>query len=121
MKSINPVRYGLILVLMGIILTISVPEVGALEPPKQAVSPSIPQSRKHGSATQLFVDEEPFLILAGELHNSSSSSRKYMEPIWNKLVALNLNTVLAPVSWQLTEPVEGQFDFTLVDGLVERR
>jgi hypothetical protein len=31
---------------------------------------------------------------------------------------LNLNTVLAPVTWELLEPDEGTFDFTLVDSLV---
>ncbi len=36
-----------------------------------------------------------------------------------KLVALKLNTVLATVTWELVEPVEGQFDFSLVDGLLQ--
>jgi beta-galactosidase GanA len=31
---------------------------------------------------------------------------------------LKLNTILAPVYWDLLEPEEGKFDFTLVDGLV---
>ena len=30
---------------------------------------------------QLIVDGKPFLILGGELHNSSSSSLEYMKPI----------------------------------------
>jgi hypothetical protein len=63
---------------------------------------------------------KPFLMLAGELHNSSASSLEYMEPMWNKLEALGLNTVLATVSWELIEPQEGRFDFTLVDGLIEQ-
>ncbi|HKJ69298.1 MAG TPA: beta-galactosidase, partial [bacterium] len=120
MKSINPVKYVSIAVIIGSILTISVTEVHALKPPQQADSPSIPHLRDHGSATQLVVDGEAFLMLAGELHNSSSSSLEYMAPVWNKLVALNLNTVLAPLSWQLIEPVEGEFDFSLIDGLIER-
>ena len=79
---------------------------------------SIPHLRKQGDATQLIVDGEPFLIIGGELHNSSSSSLAYMEPIWERLLALHLNTVLAPVSWELVEPQEGHFDFALVDGLI---
>ncbi len=83
-------------------------------------STRIPHLAKKGSATQLIVDGKPFLALAGELHNSSSSSLDYMRPIWPKLEAMNLNTVLAVVSWDLTEPEEGKFDFTLVDGLIQQ-
>ena len=77
-----------------------------------------PHLAKHGSATQLVVDGRPFLILGGELQNSSSSSLSYMKPIWPRLKSLNLNTVLAPVSWELIEAQEGKFDFTIVDGLI---
>jgi hypothetical protein len=58
-------------------------------------------------------------MLAGELHNSSSSSLAYMKPIWPKLAGLNLNTVIASISWELVEPEEGKFDFKLVDGLIQ--
>ncbi len=83
-------------------------------------SPSeIPRLHKQGTTTQLLVEGKPFVILGGELHNSSASSLAYMEPIWPKMVALNLNTVLAVVSWELLEPEEGKFDFDLVDGLLD--
>ena len=32
---------------------------------------------------------------------------------------MNLNTVLAPVCWELIEPVEGQYDWSSVDWLIE--
>ncbi len=77
-----------------------------------------PHLRKQGSATQLIVDGKPFLILGGELGNSSASDLKYMQPIWSKLVAMHLNTVLVPVYWELIEPEEGMFDFALVDSII---
>ena len=64
------------------------------------------------------VNGNPFLVIGGELHNSSSSSLDYMQPLWDRLVAFNLNTALAAVSWELIEPQEGVFDFALVDGLL---
>jgi beta-galactosidase GanA len=78
-----------------------------------------PHLRQQGTATQLIVDDKPFLVLAGELGNSTSSSLEYMRPIWPKLASLNLNTVLIPVYWELMETAEGKFDFTLVDGLIQ--
>ncbi len=68
----------------------------------------------------LFVDDKPFFAIAGEVHNSDSSSLEYMEGIWEIACQLGLNTVLLPITWELWEPVEGQFDFSLVDGLIEQ-
>ena len=78
-----------------------------------------PHLEQQGTATRLVVDGRPFLILGGELHNSSSSSLDYMAPIWKSMLDLHLNTVLAGVSWELIEPEEGHYDFRLVDGLIE--
>jgi hypothetical protein len=81
---------------------------------------SLPRLVKNGVATQLEVDGKPFLMLAGELHNSSASSTTYMLPIWDRLAALNLNTVIGTVSWELTEPEPGKFDYALVDDQIEQ-
>ncbi len=73
-----------------------------------------------GPAVQLHVDGQPFVILGGELHNSTGSSTDHMDPLWDRLVGMNLNTVLVTVSWELLEPSEGKFDFALVDYMIER-
>ncbi|MGA2273031.1 MAG: DUF5597 domain-containing protein [Bryobacteraceae bacterium] len=80
---------------------------------------NIPHLEKQGTATQLIVDGKPFLVLGAELNNSSASSMEYLRPLWPKIAAANLNTVLATVSWELMEPEEGRFDFSLVDGLIQ--
>jgi hypothetical protein len=83
-----------------------------------AVAAEIPHLQRQGTATELIVDGKPFVLLSGELHNSSASSLDYMKPIWPKLVKMNLNSAIATVSWELLEPEEGHFDFRLVDGLL---
>ncbi|MEJ2701974.1 MAG: beta-galactosidase, partial [Sedimentisphaerales bacterium] len=80
----------------------------------------VPHLVKKGTAVQLVVDDDPLVMLAGELHNSSSTGLEYMERLWPKLKRLNLNTVIAAVSWELVEPEEGHFDFELVDGIMEQ-
>ena len=74
-------------------------------------------SEEHG-AHQLIVDGAPFLIRGGELENSSASGPDYLQDLWPKLQAMRLNTVLAPVYWELIEPQEGRFDFSNVDHLI---
>jgi len=46
-------------------------------------------------------------------------NRACLEPIWPRLAALNLNTLIASLSWELVEPEEGKFDFSLADGIIE--
>jgi hypothetical protein len=84
----------------------------------QAVS-GIPHLQKQGTATQLIVDGAPFLAVTGELGNNTATSLENMQPIWSKLVAGNLNCVLAAVHWAQMEPVEGRYEFALVDGLIQ--
>ncbi len=78
-----------------------------------------PALRKHGNATQLTVNGQPMLLLAGELGNSASSSEAYLEDVWPGLKALNYNTILAAVTWEMIEPQEGSFDFSSVDHLIK--
>jgi hypothetical protein len=86
----------------------------------QSPDNKIPYLSGTGSSKHLIADGKPFIMLAGELHNSSASGSVYMEPVWERLTGLNLNTVLASVSWELIEPEEGKFDFSNVDMLLSK-
>ena len=79
----------------------------------------IPHLQKQGTATQLVVDGAPFLAVTGELGNNTATSLENMQPIWSRLVAGNLNCVLAAVHWAQLEPAEGHYEFALVDGLIQ--
>ena len=92
--------------------------VGLSGPVSFAQTGDGPQLRRQGTATQLVVDGRPFLMRGGELGNSSASNLEYLAPHWKTFRELGLNTILAPVYWDLIEPQEGRFDFRLVDGLV---
>jgi beta-galactosidase GanA len=74
-----------------------------------------PHLRPTPTSKQLIVNNEPFLMLAGELQNSSLTSSKYMAEAWPKLAEANLNTVLGSVTWEQIEPEEDNFDFAELD------
>jgi len=57
----------------------------------------------------------PCPILGGELSNSAATSVADIDRVLPQMRALGLNTVLVPAYWELIEPTEGQFDFTLID------
>ena len=67
---------------------------------------SIPYIKKddHGILT-LYVDDKPFFCRSGEIHNSSASDPGFMdEKVWPALRGLHMNSVIAPVYWELLEP-----------------
>lgn len=80
-----------------------------------ALAQPTPHWQQQGSAKQLIVDNCPYLILGGELGNSSASSPYDIDRIFPKLKRTGLNTVLVPAYWDLIEAEEGTFDFSLID------
>ncbi len=81
---------------------------------------TFPHLAKNGTATQLIVNDKPFLILGGELGNSSAASVEDIERIFPKLQRMGLNTVLVPAYWDLIEPTEGSYDFSLVNKAIKQ-
>ncbi|KAH6879885.1 glycoside hydrolase superfamily [Thelonectria olida] len=80
--------------------------------------PLHPHLRRDDNGTHLIVNGKPFLMLAGELHNSSLSSARYMADVWPAMKEQAINTLLGVVSWEQIEPVEGTFDFSELDKVI---
>jgi len=66
----------------------------------------------------LMVDNKPYLILGGQIHNSSAWPSE-LPQVWESMAALHANTIEAPVYWEQLESEPGKFDFTNVDAIVE--
>jgi hypothetical protein len=67
----------------------------------------------------LIVDGKPFLVLGGQINNSSAWPAT-INDVWPVLEGMHANTVEAPVYWEQMEPRPGQFDFSMVDMLVDQ-
>jgi hypothetical protein len=88
-------------------------------PAKARTGSGIPHLRKQGTVTQFVVDGKPFVALTGEIEGDDATSLDNMKWMWPELVKMNLNTILPVVYWELFEPEEGKYDFTLVDGIIQ--
>ncbi|MCX6261765.1 MAG: mannonate dehydratase, partial [Bacteroidia bacterium] len=69
-----------------------IPMVLVAQTATETAQKPLPQIKQNGAVKQMFVDGKPFIMLSGELHNSSASSIEYMKPIWDKLAEMHLNT-----------------------------
>ncbi|MDE3200232.1 MAG: DUF5597 domain-containing protein [Acidobacteriota bacterium] len=83
----------------------------------QLTSTQAPRLIQKDGRFAFLVDGKPFLMLGGQIHNSSAWPSE-LPQVWKSMEALNANTVEAPVYWEQMEPVEGKFDFANVDAVV---
>lgn len=79
----------------------------------------LPHIRMENGAGQLILNGQPFLILGGELGNSSAGTAAQADEIVPKLARLHVNTILMPVTWEQTEPKEGACDFSILDHWID--
>jgi len=84
-----------------------------------ATSAELPRISKSGDGGRLIVDGKPYLILGGELGNSSAGTAAQADSILPRLSAMHVNTVLMPVAWEQIEPVEGTFNFDILDHWID--
>lgn len=75
---------------------------------------------KQGTATQISVNGSKMLLVGGELSNSAATCTADIDEVMPRMKALGLNTVLVPAQWDLLEPVEGKYDFTVFDRTITK-
>ena len=68
---------------------------------------------------RLFANGNPYLLLCGELHNSTSSTRESLEAAMKTLKAMQLNSVITTLGWEQFEPEEGRFDYSVIDYTIQ--
>ncbi|MBQ6577695.1 MAG: DUF5597 domain-containing protein [Bacteroidales bacterium] len=77
-----------------------------------------PEMKTLRGVERLYYHGQPFLMLSGELHNSTSSTEYYLAPAMAAAKEMKLNSVIVTVEWDLVEPERGQYDFSTVDTII---
>jgi beta-galactosidase GanA len=91
---------------------------GSLALLSHSIAADAPKLVQKDGRYALMVDGRPYLILGGQIHNSSAWPIE-LPQVWESITALHANTVEAPVYWEQLEPQEGRFDFDNIDRIVE--
>lgn len=69
--------------------------------------------------TLFHVKGVPFFSVGGQVNNSTPYSAEKVETVFSHVKDFGLNTVAAPVYWELLEPEEGHYDFAQTDMLMQ--
>ena len=103
---------GMLLVMVAVLTALGMAQ------PLEVRAEQAPQVVKKDGRYALLVDGKPYLVLGGQIHNSSGWPSE-LPQVWESMAALHANTVEAPVYWEQMEAKEGQFDFSNVDAIVQ--
>ena len=84
-----------------------------------AAAQEVPRLVSRDGRHALLVDGAPFLMLGAQANNSSNYPAMLPE-VWPVVQAMHANTLEMPIAWEQVEPVEGKFDFSFLDTLVQQ-
>ncbi len=84
-----------------------------------SIAQDLPRISTANGVPQLEVGGKPFLVLGGELGNSSAGTAAQADTILPSVAALHVNTVLMPVAWEQIEAQENRFDFSILDHWID--
>src|SRR5277367_6675721 len=85
----------------------------------QSASQPIPSIEKSGGTFRLMVDGAPYLMLSGQVHNSTTSNVDDLNKALDVLASWHANTAEVPIYWDAIEPQPGQFDFRTIDAAIQ--
>ncbi len=94
--------------------------LGALLGVTHLAAQEIPRVDRSQGSAQLIVGGRPFIIFGGELGNSATGTAVQADEILPRVAHFHINTVLMPVAWEQIEPLEGKFDFAILDHWIEQ-
>jgi beta-galactosidase GanA len=83
----------------------------------QVKETSLPRIIEKDGHHALLVDDKPFLMLGGQVHNSSAWPGM-MPYVWTAIENMHANTLEIPLYWEQIEPQQGKFDFSMIDTLL---
>jgi hypothetical protein len=84
-----------------------------------AQTPALPELQIKDGASHLLLQGKPYLVLGGEIGNSSAGTAEQADTVLPRLRAMHMNTALIPVAWEQIEPTEGKYDFNILDHWID--
>jgi hypothetical protein len=113
-KFCNP-RTAFAVILLALMETFAAAGQG----PAQASPQPSPTIVEKDGRFALLVDGKPYLML-GVQANNSSAWPAYLDKVWPAAETLHANTVELPIYWEQLEPLQGKFDFSVVDLILKQ-